>query len=74
MMVKLSSYSGLAVHLLKKFFNKIVFLPIEVLEPKPYKAFITKDLKAYFKKCGLIIKAEKHCDYSKVLILKKMAG
>lgn len=58
----------------KKFFNKILFLPIEVLEPEPYKAFITKDLKAYFKKYGLIIKAEKHCDYSKVLILKKMAG
>lgn len=56
----------------KKFFNKILFLPIEVLEPKTYKAFICKDLKAYFKKYGLIIKSEKHCDYSKVLILKKM--
>ena len=56
----------------KKWLNKIFFLPIEVLEPKPYKAFINKDLKTYFEKNGLIIKSEKHCDYSKVLILEKM--
>lgn len=51
--------------------KKILFLPIEVLEPKPYKTFINKDLKAYFEKHGLSIKTEKHCDYSKVLILRK---
>ena len=56
----------------KKWFNKILFLPIEVLEPKPYKTFIKKDLKTYFKKYGLTVKSEKHCDYSKVLILKKI--
>ncbi len=54
-----------------KCFDKILFLPIEVLEPKPYKAFISKDLKTYFEKYGLKVKSEKHCDYSKVLILKK---
>ena len=56
----------------KKWFNKILFLPIEVLEPKPYKTFIKKDLKTYFEKYGLTVKSEKHCDYSKVLILKKI--
>ena len=56
----------------KKWFNKILFLPIEVLEPKPYKSFISKDLKTYFEKYGLTVKSEKHCDYSKVLILKKI--
>ena len=56
----------------KKWFNKILFLPIEVLEPKPYKSFINKDLKTYFEKYGLIVKSEKHCDYSKVLMLKKI--
>ena len=56
----------------KKWFNKILFLPIEVLEPKPYKSFINKDLKTYFEKYGLTVKSEKHCDYSKVLILKKI--
>ena len=55
----------------KKWLNKILFLPIEILEPKPDKAFISKDLKTYFEKYGLIVKSEKHCDYSKVLILKK---
>lgn len=52
--------------------KKILFFPIEVLEPKPYKTFINKDLKTYFEKHGLSVKTEKHCDYSKVLILRKM--
>lgn len=52
--------------------KKILFFPIEVLEPKPYKAFISKDLQKYFENYGLSIKTEKHCDYSKVVILRKM--
>ena len=52
--------------------KRILFFPIEVLEPKPYKTFINKDLKTYFKKHGLSVKTEKHCDYSKVLVLRKM--
>ena len=55
----------------EKWWNKILFLPIEVLEPKPYKVFINKDLKTYFAKHGLSVKSEKHCDYSKVLMLRK---
>lgn len=54
-----------------KWYQKIIYLPIELLEPKPYKTFIVKDLKAYFAQFGLEIVSESHCDYSKVLRLKK---
>lgn len=49
-----------------------MFFPIQLLEPKPYHSFIKKDLKSYFAGLGLEIEAEVHCDYSKVLILRKM--
>lgn len=55
----------------KELVKKIVFFPIEVLEPKSYKSFIVKDLYAYFADFGLEVVEEKHCDYSKVLRLKK---
>lgn len=55
----------------KELVKKIVFFPIEVLEPKLYKSFIVKDLYAYFADFGLEVVEEKHCDYSKVLRLKK---
>ena len=55
----------------RSFFRKVVFSPIEVLEPKPYKLFVVKDLYTYFKKFGLTVTEEIHCDYSKVLKLKK---
>ena len=51
--------------------RKIIFLPIEVLEPKPYKSFVIKDLYAYFEGFGLEVSEEIHCDYSKVLRLRK---
>lgn len=51
--------------------QKIVFLPIELLEPKPYRSFIVKDLNEYFSRFGLTIDNTYHCDYSKVLLLKK---
>ena len=54
------------------FIKKILFIPIEILEPKPYKTFVTKDHKKYFKEFGLEQVECKHCDYSKVLRLKKM--
>ena len=56
----------------KKLLQKIIFFPIEVLEPKPYKSFVVKDLHSYFKAFGLTVTEEIHCDYSKVLKLKKM--
>lgn len=54
------------------FIKKILFIPIEILEPKPYKTFVTKNHKKYFKEFGLEQVECKHCDYSKVMRLKKM--
>lgn len=51
--------------------RKILFLPIHILEPKPYRKFIKKNLYGYFESFGLEIVEEIHCDYSKVLIIKK---
>ena len=56
----------------KKFLQKVIFFPIEVLEPKPYKSFVVKNLYSYFEEFGLVVVEEIHCDYSKVLRLKKM--
>lgn len=53
------------------FFRRAVFLPIETLEPKPFKSFIEKDLYSYFERYGLKVVSEVHCDYSRVLNLKK---
>lgn len=51
--------------------KKILFFPIEILEPKPYKSFVVKNLYAYFDEFGLEVIEEAHCDYSKVLKLRK---
>lgn len=58
----------------KKLLEKIIFFPIEVLEPKPFKSFIVKNLYSYFGEFGLTVAEEVHCDYSKVLRLKKKEG
>ena len=51
--------------------KKIIFSPIEILEQKPYKSFVVKNLYAYFDEFGLEVIEEAHCDYSKVLKLRK---
>lgn len=51
--------------------KRILFAPIHCLEPKPYRSFIKKDLYAYFEGYGLKIEQFEHCDYTKVIILKK---
>lgn len=51
--------------------RKILFLPVHLLEPKSYHAFIKKDLEKYFGKFGLEVVEEEHCDYSKVLVMRK---
>ena len=58
----------------KSLWKKILFLPIHILEPKHYHAFIKKDLHAYFEGFGLKIVEEMHCDYSKVLILQRRSN
>lgn len=52
--------------------QQLLFLPIQLLEPKPYREFLRKDLYSYFAKHGLQIEEYIHCDYTKVLVLKPM--
>ena len=55
-----------------KLSQRLLFMPIHLLEPKPYREFITKDLYSYFEKHDLQIEEYIHCDYTRVLILKPM--
>lgn len=52
--------------------RRIRFLPIHILEPKVYRSFIKKDLPLYFGNLNFQIVDIIHCDYSKVLKLKKL--
>ena len=54
-----------------KFFQKIAFLPIELLEPKTFKSFVNKDLYSYFKSHSMEVVVENHCNYSRILRLRK---
>lgn len=56
----------------RQLLKKILFAPIHCLEPKPYRRFIKKNLYAYFEQYGLKIEQYKHCDYTKVVVLKKI--
>lgn len=53
------------------FFRKILFLPVHILEPDVYKEFIKKDLEKYFESFSLKTEKLKHCDYTRVIVLKK---
>lgn len=55
----------------KRLSKRILFTPIHYLEPKTYHKFIKLDLYSYFKKYGLFIQEDIHCDYTQVLTLKK---
>ena len=57
----------------KKLSKRLLFMPIHLLEPKPYREFLTKDLYSYFAEYGLKIEEYKHCDYTKVIKLKAFA-
>ena len=56
----------------KQLSKRILFAPIHYLEPKTYRRFIKMDLYSYFEKYGLSIQKYIHCDYTKVIILKKI--
>lgn len=58
----------------KKFSQRLLFMPIHLLEPKPYRSFVKEDLYFYFAKHGLQIEKYVRCDYTKVLVLKTIAG
>lgn len=54
-----------------KLSQRLLFMPIHLLEPKPYRKFLKEDLYSYFAQQGLKIEEYMHCDYTKVIILKK---
>ena len=55
----------------KYFRKKLLFLPIHLLEPEPYKQFVKLDLKRYFAELGLEVQKIVPCDYTKVLVVQK---
>ncbi len=55
----------------KELWRRVLFAPIAIFEPKPYKTFVKKDLVEYFKQFGLEVAQTKHCDYTKVLRVRK---
>lgn len=56
----------------KQWWRKLIFFPVKVLEPKSYRTFVKKDLKPYFATLGFEMTELTHCDYSKVIKLKKI--
>lgn len=56
----------------KQLFEIILFAPIHYLEPKAYRKFIKTDLYLYFEKYGLSVQEDIHCDYTRVITLKKI--
>ena len=55
----------------QKLMEKVLFAPIHYMEPKSYRKLIQTDLYSYFERCGLRIEEYQHCDYSKVVVLRK---
>lgn len=51
--------------------KKLMFLPVELLEPKPFRKLICADMADYFGKNGFELKEYIHCDFSRVLVLRK---
>lgn len=52
-------------------FQKVMFAPIKLLEPKGFKGFLRKDLFVYFKEMGFTVIDTTACDYTKVIRLVK---
>lgn len=55
----------------KSFGMRVKFFLIRCLEPKGFNAFLKMDMTKYFKQYGLEVENTIHCDYSKVLVIKK---
>jgi len=53
------------------FLQKVLFLPILLLEPNGFCKFLHNDKKKYFAEHGFNIKSMKHCDYTCVYELSK---
>lgn len=56
----------------KQLSKRILFAPIHYSEPKTYRKFIKMDLYSYFGRYGLSIQEDIHCDYTRVIVLKKI--
>ena len=56
----------------KQLSKRLLFAPIHYLEPKTYRKFIKMDLYSYFERYGLSIQEDIHCDYTRVIVLKKI--
>lgn len=56
----------------KQLSKRILFSPIHYLEPKTYRKFIKMNLYSYFEKYGLSVQEDIHCDYTRVMTLKKI--
>ena len=56
----------------KKLGQRIIFLPIQLLEPKPFKKLMRVNKAEYFKAHGFELIEEVHCDYSCVYRMKKL--
>lgn len=55
----------------RKASQRVLFAPVAMMEPKPYRTFIKTDMYRYFEDRGLKVDEYIHCDYSRVLVLKK---
>ncbi len=51
--------------------QKMLFYPVRKLEPKGFEEFLNLDLPDYFQQFGLEVAEIKHCDYTKVLSIRK---
>lgn len=55
----------------KKILQRLLFLLIEVSEPKWFKEFLNLDFKVYVKQFSLQVINEKKCDYTKIIEITK---
>ena len=55
----------------EKSLRRALFAPVALLEPKPYRSFIKKDMYKFFAAFGLRVEEYVHCDYSRVMVLSK---
>lgn len=55
----------------EKSLRRALFAPVALIEPKPYRSFIKKDMYKFFAAFGLRVEEYVHCDYSRVMVLSK---
>ena len=53
------------------FFQRLIFYPIKLMEPKGFMDFLRLDLSSYFSNCGFMVLEKRPCDYTRVYTLAK---